>query len=333
MFSYKKTCVAFLTTVACAFVAYVAVMLFVHPLNYLDGEAAWYYENNEFSKNHKEYVRILIIGDSVAKAGFHPKYLDENSYNFALGGASPMEEYIYLREYLKRHEAPKVILCGFLPEHLVDCSTFWVRSVYFHRISYDSACEVILDAKNFKNTGVLNVKDWEAELGQYIMRSPRKYGMAVLKTLRDIALPVKSRSEVNREIYNLVKLDKGHCYFGRKIEWNRPNQYAEWKHFNGSDMMVEYLYRLIDLCISQDIKFIYCAMPMNNSTYDVLKQDFKTEYLQFLSNLQEKYPDIIVETYLRSFDNDCFGDATHLNEKGSKLFSNIIRAKYIGYLK
>ena len=333
MFSYKKNCVVFLVTIACAFMAYTAVMLFVHPLNYLDGEAAWYYENSEFSKNHKEYVRNLIIGDSVAKAGFHPKYLGENSYNFALGGASPMEEYIYLREYLRRHEAPKVILCGFLPAHLVDCDTFWTRSVYFHRISYDDACEVLLEAKNFKNSGALDIKDWKAELEQYIMYSPRKYGMAVLKTLKGIVLPIESRSAVNKRIYNLVRLDRGHCYFGSLTEWNRPNIYAQWENFRYSDMMVEYLYRLIDLCISQDIKFIYCAMPMNNSTYDVLNTNFKVEYLRFLHELQSRYSNIIVETYLCHLDNGCFGDATHLNERGSKLFSEMIRERYIGYLK
>ncbi|MBR1437415.1 MAG: hypothetical protein IJ587_02645, partial [Synergistaceae bacterium] len=42
------------------------------PLHILDEEIPHYLENQEFSKQHDGYYRVLIVGDSTAKAAYLP---------------------------------------------------------------------------------------------------------------------------------------------------------------------------------------------------------------------------------------------------------------------
>ena len=58
------------------------------PMRYYDEEYAWFYQNKEYSQRHKDYCRVLIMGDSVAKASWLPDELSADTYNFSLGGVN-----------------------------------------------------------------------------------------------------------------------------------------------------------------------------------------------------------------------------------------------------
>ena len=58
------------------------------PMSYMDVEYAMYKQQKDYiSKNH-DTNRVLILGDSRAKASFMPDVLGEDVYNISLGGGS-----------------------------------------------------------------------------------------------------------------------------------------------------------------------------------------------------------------------------------------------------
>ena len=76
------------------------------PMAYMDVEYAMYKQQKDYiSKNH-DTNRVLILGDSRAKASFMPDVLGEDVYNISLGGISPVESYYMLKEYLENHAGP-----------------------------------------------------------------------------------------------------------------------------------------------------------------------------------------------------------------------------------
>ena len=67
----------------------VPICLSKAPMRFFDGEYAWYYQNKEYAQEHKDYCRVLIMGDSTAKADLLPDELSADTYNFSLGGVLP----------------------------------------------------------------------------------------------------------------------------------------------------------------------------------------------------------------------------------------------------
>ena len=88
------------------------------PMSYMDVEYAMYKQQKDYiSKNH-DTNRVLILGDSRAKASFMPDVLGEDVYNISLGGISPVESYYMLKEYLENHDAPEYLILAYAPMHL-----------------------------------------------------------------------------------------------------------------------------------------------------------------------------------------------------------------------
>lgn len=325
---YKKFCRVWIIGIIFFVCVYYGVMIFISHLLFMDGEVAHYLENKEYSQYHKNYAKVLIMGDSVAKAGLEPKILGENVYNFALGGTSPVENYFYLREYIEKNEKPQTLILGFLPQHFRYGECFWSRSVYFHRINFCDLLELSFDVDKFnEENNRINKDNFAEECLSYYLYSFEKYGKA-FKTL--LNRKYRKRYKYNKAKYYSLKENFGQCYFGTAKECYKLNGETRLKTFVKSDLIEFYLNKLMELCLENDIRLIICSMPINKASYEALNDEYKRNYEKFLQKLSCKNENIVVETKICVFDNIYFGDPTHLNKKGSKLFSEKIKKKYFG---
>lgn len=292
------------------------------PMKFYDGEYAWYKENKEYAKHHTDYCRALIMGDSAGKAAWQPETLSKDTYNYALGGASPAEEYYYLREYLKYNEKPEYVLYTQGAAHFLEAGTLWSRSAYFHRIDWRDLRELLKVMDQYGGVSDLETGS-EKEIFLYRVYSPDKYSNALIKGLLH-----PSRKKENIEKYNRVLKDRGYTQFGTAEYCDDVNYYAEYEAFEVNKAMDYYFCKIIELCLENQIQFVFQNPPLNESTYEKLKPRFVDEYTSYLKKLQENYPSAIIDTDLVSYKNRCFGDATHLNTYGSKYFSKQMKEKY-----
>ncbi len=300
------------------------ILMTKDPMRYFDGEYPWYRENGEYAEGHEDYCRVLIMGDSVSKSAWLPSELSEDTYNFAIGGASPIEEYYCLSEYLQNNDAPEYLLYSQMPSHFIDAECFWTRGVYFHRIGMPQVLDVYKTIKSItgevgESFSIKRILD----IPLYYSYSPIYYTSAVLKGT------IAGREQTNRTAYQDVIENKGHMYFGsnngQKI---CAFSIVDGEHFQCDALIDIYFRRIIELCEDHDIKFVYQSCPLSEITYSDIDNMIIREYNAYMEALKESYPNAEINAELFYYSDDLFNDDAHLSEAGATRFSREMCDKY-----
>lgn len=300
------------------------ILIPLFPMQILDGEYAWYRQNQDWSEKHEQYCRVLIMGDSIAKAAWLPRELSEDSYNFALGGASPIEEYYYLYEYLMQNDAPEYVIYTQTVKHFIYMGALWTRSVYFRRMNWDYLDELLADPEIYNDKVAMGEGNLHREEFLYRIYSPTKYMHPILK-----ALLYPNRGKINCERYETVVENKGQTQFGTEEFYDRVDEdMLELTSFRQDKVLDLYFRKIIELCEEKGIQFIYQGGPINKSTYVNISEQFSRGYTEYMANIQKNYPDAMIDERLFSYDDCYFGDQAHLNLRGSVKFSREMREKY-----
>ena len=304
--------------------AVVPAALMTDPMHYFDGEYAWYIENRDFSLPGTDYYRVLILGDSQAKADWVPDFLSEDSYNYSLGGASPIEEYYYLREYLQNNAVPEYVIFTQGIPHFSTVDTLWTRSVYFHRLSLDQAAD-ILSVKKMVNDAdnILGDKDYK-DVMLYYLYSPIYYSSAFFKGI------FLDRQEANLSMYNEAVSARGHILFGDGNTGGciKPADIVNESSFEVNALIDVYFRKIIQLCEDYGVKFVYQSAPVSEITYDNLDATVIAQYNGYMMGLRSEYPNAVINAELLTYSNDSFSDSVHLNADGAERFSRQMREKY-----
>ena len=298
-----------------------AVIVKCFPMSILDEEYATYRQTKDYVNNTDEYNKVLIFGDSVAKAAISPTLISNSMYNLAMAGGTPIEQYYIMEDYLKKHEAPQtIVMMYFMGGYSTLDTFFWKRTVYFDTLSYKQFNEII-------DTGLFpNSISAQIQFFQYKTAMPHKYYAAVKNGL------FQRRKEINERVYNDTLQTKGQHYFGLELQF-APNNVSinNQENFKPLDIIDYYLNKCIELCIEKDIQVIIEQHPINISTYNNMKPKFMEDYIDYMSSLQKKYPAIIVNREWVIKPDDWFGDFSHLNPNGTNNYTHELNEKYYQY--
>lgn len=292
------------------------------PMYYMDDEYAMYVQQNDYVTGETGSDRILILGDSRTKAGYDPAKLWEDSYNLALGGASPIEGYYTLKNYLENHEKPQTVIMAYAPMHYMDVDTLWTRSIYFHTLSSEDFCEIVINARNFQNIENILIENYEIEYLMHYFYMPNKYATA----LKNSAFILR-HEKTNRKYQDMVE-NKGHSFYGTDEFSNGVNGEAKLTDFAESDIITWYLEQTFVLCREQEIQVIVEQTPMNETSYGILTEDFKEHFRSYMYELADANPDVVIFPDFLCYPNECFGDADHLNQNGVDVYCGYLMEKY-----
>ena len=293
---------------------------------YMDDEYAMYHAQRDYLLNNHDTKQVIILGDSRTKAGFMPEYLSKSTYNLALGGASPIEGYYSLKEYLQNHEAPKTLILCYAPMHYMDVDTLWTRTIYFHNITDEDAKELFETAGGYTCTEKILIEDYPLQYLEHRLYLPNKYATA----LKNAGFVFRHKQTVKK--YNEMIESKGHSYYGMADYSDGIDGEAKVSDFAASDIITEYMHRIVKLCSEKQIRVIVESAPVNETSYGIISDSFKEHYRAYMTALKhdfhKEYENVEVFTDFYCYANDQFGDADHLNPKGCKEFSKFIRKKY-----
>jgi len=308
------------------FLVVLPVYCALFPMYYMDDEYAMYKQQREYCTNDslkpEQEKEILILGDSRAKAGFVPESLSQRSYNLALGGATPIEGYYSLKEYLAHHEKPKTLILAYAPMHYMDVDTLWTRTVYFHNMDRTDFCEIIQKARTCTKTENILIDHYPLEYVMYALYMPNKYATA----LKNSGFFFRHKKTIAK--YREMEENLGHTLYGTDEESGGVNGEAHEMDFIVSDIIDVYLGRIFELCAHEGIGVILEQLPMNETSYGILQPDFKAHYKEYMMEVADRYPDVNVNVSLYCYNNGCFGDADHLNANGCQVFTQYIKEKY-----
>ncbi len=305
-------------------IPFVSISLIVknNMMRFMDKEYAWYKQNKDYMESHNEYARVLIMGDSVAKVGWFPRELSDDSYNYSLGGVSPIEEYYYLKEYLKNNKAPEYIIFTQGMDHFWMAETIWDRSIYFHRMSFNDLDEIFDICNNYKDKTILDNKDRIDEF-LYKIYSPSQYGTAFCNGL----LSSKRLHENNQKLEEAQK-NKGQVLISSGKPPTDCSDIDKKKNFNCNKVINKYFKQIINTCIDNNIGFIFQSPPLNKATYESLSKPFLKEYQKYMESIQKKYPQTQIDQTVSYYDNKYFEDPVHLNEEGVHKYTSEMKNKY-----
>lgn len=307
-----------------AFCTAVYVAFAKFPMYFFDGEYAMYQQQKDYIYNNDDYNRVIITGDSKAKAAYLPKILSDDTYNLSLGGTSPVENYYYLKEYFENHKIPETVIISYTPDHYMDVGTFWTKSIYFHRINQADVNDIYntICTTNFFEGIISDSNKFCKELLEYKFYSVKKYAKPLMKSL------LEDRHLNNDNIYCNMYKTKGQVYFGSLEYSNDISREAEVTIFKPLDIIDYYFRKTIDMCLNFDINVIIEVVPMNKATYEKCSQNYLIGYSNYMKEIQSEYHKIIVNVDLYYYDNEYFGDAAHVNSKGAEKYSQYIKEKY-----
>lgn len=293
--------------------------------------ASWEYP---MWKSKLEYIsnstssQNIIIGDSRATAGLLPKVIDDNFYNLAVGGGTPIEGYFFLKRLLLKN-TPKNIIISFAPFNLEYADCFIGRTASFSALSKKEIYETMSlsydlneDFTKYENREYKSKTNYYTQLSSALIYSNFfYYHTAELQGLsRNTKRPFN-----NYRIYNEIKSNDGFHSFGMANSSSGLNTESRKERFIPSKVMSYYLEKILELATENDINVYYINAPFNKASFQNVSSNYIDSYNAYFKNLRNKYTNIFWYNEIYSYDNKYFGDPSHLNLKGNEKFSKYIR--------
>ena len=306
----------------------------LNPMGYMDEEyPSWKYvkdvETGRISPVDKGNA-VLILGDSRAMADIVTEDLGENYVNLGMGGATSIEMYYTLRNYIKHNGAPKRVFIMFAPFHYSYMDNYRTRTVYFHHLGF-------LDALTVYRKGVgREVRDDSAK--DALSETDLSYILSSYMRLPNIYLPALINSKafnrmgINRELYNEQVTQRGHALYGTMDGCDYLNYeatYTQMERGREHRMITRYFALLLKLCEDNDIETTVLQAPMNEASYNALDNGYVSEYTSYMEQFKNDNPGMSFELSIPCYDNAYFGDSSHLNEKGAKIYTGELLDRYI----
>ena len=283
-----------------------------------DQEYPNYVWNREFcTDKHDKTYDVVILGDSTANAAYMPEILSGSTINISLGGATPVENYYILKEWLENNNPPKTVYLSFMDNHFNYDYCFWTRTMYTHRFPAEVNWEIINNAKKFDERSIIN-GDYMISMLEYETYLPTRYITSMIRG--KFFFRLKSN-------YTTIK----NCYIfgGRYIaignhEWDTPKE-SEPGSFYVKPLFDYYFQELIRLCEANGSKVRIIRLPLPKTTR--YNNDYWTEYNKYFNSLECEYNNVCYYLFSDYEIND-FADSQHMNSHGALRFSTEIKSLF-----
>ena len=320
-----KQKVVFFAKCILAALPFLVVILFTvfAPLCYMDEEYPARAYTHRVISSDADYD-TLILGDSRAMAALLPERMGDSCVNLAVGGATPIENYYYLKDYLQGHPAPERCMIVFAPFHYAVMDNFWTRTVYFNDLNVPETFEVV---KNGYACGSETIREGKfTTLLSNRLRLPHVYLPALINAR------FTGRLSSNRARLADLERTRGFASFfeegnGRESP-NYEANYEALPETGDAELIRLYLKKTVELCLENNVEVLVLQTPMNAVSHDMLQERFVKDYTLLMRSLGELYPQISVEQEIPRYENELFSDSSHLNEQGAVIFTDEIRKRY-----
>lgn len=272
----------------------------------------WVHVKNLINAESKIKQKMILIGDSRAKAGFEPVLSKDHALNLTVGGSTPIEGYYTLLTFLKNNPQPENLVLSYSPLHLMHGMYFWERTVKYNYLTDDQLDKIAGDLLKFDDPGIGKINQlW-------------KYNYLVSMYISSVVEGVKKkRWIINNKVKNDLVNSKGHAYFGTRngsVSLNGEAKLAN--DFHQSELIHYYFIKLIELAKSKSINVFWYTMPFNQSSCKKISPDLVKNFNKYIGRM-ELEENISVIKKAHCMDDKYFGDASHVFS-GSKITTNDI---------
>jgi hypothetical protein len=263
-------------------------------------------------------VETLILGDSRIQSGINPDYIPR-SRNISKDTEHYFYNYYKLKHYLKRNPQIKNVILGYSYSNITKhYDTMWFIDKDFSARYYDYYY-VLLDKEG---------KD-------ILKRNKSLFLFAWLKY--DIGIPIQPYTSIStiKQIFNRHINVTDYSFSGKFHDSNRSNVNLEKINkkirkfyepnsdlLSVSPIMVQYLYKIINLCHENKIKIYLFNAPLFSQYKNGMPLKVMDNHRNLLESIQHKYPDVQYLDYSEyPLKQEYFGDEDHMNSLGATIIS------------
>ncbi len=98
--------------------------------------------------------------------------------------------------------------------------------------------------------------------------------------------------------------------------------------FYNSEMLEDYFYRILHLCDNEKVELILINPPLYSSYLESIPEEVADNYSRIITEARKKYNDLTILDYSQfEIPDSHYGDIHHLNNLGSKVFVDSLRAR------
>ena len=305
-----------------------------NPMGYMDEEyPSWRYVKDVEEGRILPVDRskaTLILGDSRAMADIVNTELGDNYVNLGMGGATSIEMYYTLKNYIKNNGVPEKVFMMFAPFHHSYMDNYKTRTIYFHHLS-------LYDALTVYGKGLGHESDDDGK-EDALDETDISYIISSYLRLPNVYLPALinaggyKRFDANKALYNEQVMQKGHALYGTLDGCDYLNyeaSYTRMERGREHRMITRYFALLLKLCDEHDIETVVLQAPMNEASYKELDQGYVSEYTSYMEQFKNDNPEMTFELDIPCYDNSYFGDSSHLNGKGATIYTRELLDRYI----
>ena len=258
----------------------------------------------KISKN----INKVFTGDSNVECAVNDSLIP-NSINIAQSGEAYMYTYAKIKSLLEYNDQIKTVFIGF---------SFW-DLIKFTEDRWMFSSEFVIE----------EITLYHYLLDYYdkfllIKNNPVAYIKGVFKSiLSNLNVFIKSlhRGEFNGK---LIKFG-GYVDSGREIlqEDIKKNTFKE-QVFEKGLIQIEYLKKISELCRQKSIKLVLLNTPKHNYYYSNIPEPIRQNWISVRNSFSR---DSLLDFSTFSLPDSCFGDLTHINSKGAKIFSRYLNER------
>ncbi len=275
--------------------------------------------NQEFTQTHHDkYYKYVVLGDSSCNAAYMPEVISSSMINLSIGGASTVEEYYVLEDYLANNDAPTDVFLSYHDSHFKYTEAYWDKIVPAHRFSVRQNLEIIYNSMHFNDESFSR----EGAVAEYLAAEcyfPSKYITPFMNSIGE------NRFQKIEMAYDKIELHGGRYTTLGKTEFVTAQDRVY------SEMLVKPMYdyyftKTIELCEDNDIHVHIVKPPVPDNS--VMTDEYIAQVIEYYNSFTIRYDNVTFNWDQPIYDRVLFADEIHLNNDGALQFSTYIKTQF-----
>ncbi len=309
---------------AAASLSFAAIWLYVivAPLAFLEGGYPGWVAKQNFIQTC-DLGDLTVFGDSRAEAAIDPGNLNIGSRNISLGAVTPVEAYFFIRAALRCPRLPRQVVLSFSTPSFESITDFlWENAARYGYLSYADLREIDLTARRIGDPSIDRARNRIGVYGAirdalYASRFPPLYFNSLVHA------QIFRRYGINRSIRENVGRALGHVTYQHPPPGAGRNADPEAAHdFAPSPIETYYFSKSLDLLRQSGVRAIFIAMPVSQSSRELMPAGSAERFSAYLHAFVDHDPDFqVVDPVLVVWPDSLFGDGTHVDAEGARLFT------------
>jgi hypothetical protein len=280
------------------------------------------------------------MGDSRGNAGVNPKILGEKWINLSIPGSDLFEGYLTLKKYLLNNKVDTVVMVYGL-YYLAEVSPYFNRRTVPYQFVSDSElkdleqierkCNYIFHGGVQKSRRALQVEQYNRRLKYW--HFPSYYRETFLDGLNSFCTTHAEVAVQKEGIIKQLHDYRGYMNFGEADSNNTDGVNGAYA-FTLPPISKYYFDEIMKLVTKNKIAAYLEFAPINQTSFlSYNKSAFQSSVEKSMKALGSQYPNLHIVPGPVNLSNTLFGDAYHVNKKGTAFFSELTRNSLNGTVR